>query len=102
MKIVKYYQGVTSGSYLGRDDGYPETKRVTYDLSKEVDKVRFVQEKGSQKDEKYARYEETELSAASVRNIWANLNHELEEKHQSRERAEKMAKYAQLKQELGL
>lgn len=26
MKYLKVYMGVSSGSYLGRDDGYPEQK----------------------------------------------------------------------------
>lgn len=28
--FLKQYEGVTSGSFMGRDDGYSETKYVTY------------------------------------------------------------------------
>lgn len=102
MKIAKYFTGFTTGSFAGRDDGYPETRRVTYDLTKKADQVKFVKEFGTQRDEKFVKYEETELALASVRVIRANLQHEIEAEHQHIERAEKMAKYEQLKKELGL
>lgn len=102
MKIVKYYEGVTSGTYMGRDDGFPETKRVTYDLSVDADKVRFVKEFKTQTAERYASYSETFLTDVSIRSVWANINHELLEEHRHLDRAEKMAKYEALKKELDL
>lgn len=30
-KFLKLYEGVTSGTLGGRDDGFPETKHVVYD-----------------------------------------------------------------------
>ena len=30
LKYLKTYEGLTSGTHMGRDDGYPETKVVTY------------------------------------------------------------------------
>ena len=32
MKYLKTWAGVTSGSHLGRDDGYPEQKSINHDL----------------------------------------------------------------------
>ena len=35
-KVLKVWQGVTSGSYAGRDDGYPETKYQVYDSMRDL------------------------------------------------------------------
>lgn len=100
MRLVKYYQGVTSGTYMGRDDGYPETKRVVYNLDVEVDKVAFVKGFGQEKEEVFAQ--EKPIAIELVRCYWANINSDLEEKHRHIDLAEKRAKYDQLKKELGL
>lgn len=48
MKYLKTYMGVTSGSYAGRDDGYPEMKYVLYNSIDEL-----ARDFGKQRDEKY-------------------------------------------------
>lgn len=35
-KYLKTWEGKTSGSFLGRDDGYPETKMVIYSSLKDI------------------------------------------------------------------
>lgn len=100
MKLVKYYQGVTSGTYMGREDGFPETKRVTYDLESDADRIRFVKEFGTQKDETFAQ--EKPVAMDVVRCHWASINQKIEEKHRHIDLAEKHAQYQQLKKELGL
>lgn len=47
-KYLKQYMGVTEGSFMGRDDGYPETKNVTFD-----DLESLSSQFGTKKDEKY-------------------------------------------------
>ncbi len=86
MKLVKYFQGVTSGTYMGRDDGYPETKRVTYDLESDADRVRFVKEFGQEKEETFAQEKPIAMEVV----------------HRHIDLAEKHAQYQQLKKELGL
>ena len=48
MKYMKEYQGVITGSFAGRDDGQPETKRVFYN-----DLQSLAKEYGKHKGEKY-------------------------------------------------
>jgi hypothetical protein len=38
LKYLKTYEGVTSGTHMGRDDGYPETKVVTYTNIEDLEK----------------------------------------------------------------
>lgn len=53
MKIMKTYMGVTTGSFAGRDDDYPELKRQYFDLDKEESKESFLEEFNKHEDEEY-------------------------------------------------
>lgn len=53
MKIMKTYMGVTTGSFAGRDDCYPELKRQYYDLDKKEGKEFFLEEFNKHEDEEY-------------------------------------------------
>lgn len=54
VKYLKTYKGLTTGSYMGRDDGYPTTYHQTFDSIEKLAKSY-----GKEKGEKY--YELNEL-----------------------------------------
>lgn len=47
-QYLKQYDGITSGSYMGRDDGYAETKSIVYS-----DLTTLTKDFGNEKNEKY-------------------------------------------------
>jgi hypothetical protein len=57
---MKTWMGVTSGTYMGRDDGYPEKKYRHYDSIEELAK-----DFGEHSDEEY--FELTEVHPADMR-----------------------------------
>lgn len=52
-KVLKVWQGVTSGSYAGRDDGYAETKYQVYDSMRDL-----ARDYGKKRNEKHYKLEE--------------------------------------------
>lgn len=66
MKYLKTYSGVTSGTYLGREDGHPTTKHAIY-----KDFYRLVQGFGRQKDERY--YQLSEMSVSDLQEETAQV-----------------------------
>ena len=61
MKYLKTWTGVTSGSYAGRDDGYPVEKSRTF-----TDLDELARSFGSEKNEKYFKVQE--ISVADLKN----------------------------------
>jgi hypothetical protein len=57
MKYIKTWMGVTSGSHLGRDDGYPERK---FALIESIDKLVETYDKKAE----YYKLEPVDVSAA--------------------------------------
>lgn len=56
MKYLKTWMGFTSGSYAGRDDGYPQEKSRTF-----TDLDELARSFGSEKNERYFKVEEVNI-----------------------------------------
>lgn len=100
MKIMKTYMGVTTGSYMGRDDGYPELKHQIFDLLDGQDRERFASSFKQEKEERYYLMEEM-TTADVVRKVSSAMEMirlEAKLKEQAEKVAEKEELLARLKQ----
>lgn len=100
MKIMKTYMGVTTGSYMGRDDGYPELKHQFFDLLDGQDRARFASSFNQEKEERYYFLEEMALDdvARKVNSAMEMVRLEAKLKEQAEKEAEKEDLLARLKQ----
>lgn len=94
-KFLKLYEGVTSGTFMGREDGYPETKYVVYS-----DIRLLARDFGKQKDERYFV-----LVPMSAEQLDYNVKQELaaiEQEKQATQRQKDLAEFNRLKEKLGM
>ncbi len=90
---MKEYQGFVTGSIAGRDDGYPETKRLVFDSieSLAVD---------PQRDQQVV-YELVPVNTVKLQSLLAETKKRLVEKKAVDDRAKKEEEFERLKKELG-
>lgn len=83
MKYAVIYMGVVTGSFAGRDDGYPQQKTVL--LNKDSDLIRF------ENLPQLQVYTLTPVSNASVSSIISKEKTKLQEKKKQREKEKQTA-----------
>ena len=100
MKIMKTYIGVSTGSYMGRDDGYPELKHQFFDLLDVLDRERFASSFNQEAGEHYYLLEEIALEdvVRKVNSAMEMIRLEAKLKEQAEKEAEKEELLARLKQ----
>ena len=87
-RYLKQYEGVTSGSFAGRDDGYPETKFMTFS-----DVVSLSKDYGKRKDEQYFK-----LVPIAKEELEKEVAQSLEAQHKQAKIAEKTKIENQIKE----
>jgi hypothetical protein len=92
-KYLKTYMGVISGSMAGRDDGYPEEKRVYYN-----DLAKLIADHGKHPEEKY--YVLTEMPEDMFKQAYEQHKTDAQRKKEEAERAADLAELDRLKKKL--
>lgn len=91
--ILKTYEGVTSGTFMGRDDGYPVTRMVVY-----ADFADAAPGYGTCKDEKYFWMDV--IDPTYMERCISNIKKLHEEEQRRKEREKDEAELNRLKEKL--
>lgn len=92
LKYVKIYLGVVTGSYAGRDDGYPEVKHKLYDNLEELAADPTIEDE---------TIYELHVCTPHIATLISQTRERLALQKKSDERAEKEKLFEKLKHELG-
>ncbi|MNS48794.1 hypothetical protein D3C72_813770 [compost metagenome] len=93
-KYLKQYQGFTSGTPNGREDGFPETKSVVYTDIRDL-AAAF----GTRKDERYFRIQEADTEELAL--IVKDTKEAMLQEKQDAERRRDLAELKRLQEKLG-